>query len=160
MTDYQFYKRMGICPSCRKYKLYGDENLCIECKAYFANKQQKRRNTDNERIKNQKMESYKKVAEFRNENNLCTKCGKPRTDNHKMCGICRAKNTIKCRETRNKKGGKIEQREEDGLCRFCDNKRKVGYKVCELHHKRLTALSRSREKVKINRQLVDSKKLF
>ena len=27
-----FYKKIGICPQCRKEKLFGDEQQCISCR--------------------------------------------------------------------------------------------------------------------------------
>ena len=143
MTDYQFYKRMGICPQCKKNKLWGNENLCPECKAYFANKATEYRAKDKERINRNKRNSYKSIAEFRREDNLCTKCGKPRTDKYKMCPSCRKKNTVMCREKRNSKEGIAEYRMKNGLCKFCDNKRKIGYKVCEKHYQMCIEKSRS-----------------
>ena len=160
VSDYQFYQRLGICPHCKKQPLYGEEKLCLECKAYFANRMTKQRALNNDRLNQIKNECYKRTAEYRNLNNLCTKCGKPRTDNYKMCPNCRAKNTNYYREKRNLKENTTEKRKRQGLCKFCDNKKMDGYNVCEVHHRKMVELSRSEKQVKKRRSLTDRKILF
>jgi hypothetical protein len=118
------------------------------------------RETNNDRIKQLRNESYRRIADYRNENNLCTKCGKPRTDKYKMCPNCRAKNTRVCRNNRKTKENKTEYRLRNGLCRFCDNKRMDGYMVCEVHHAKLTEISRSEKQVRNRKKLIDNKILF
>lgn len=159
-SDYQFYQRLGICPHCKKVRLMGQEKLCPECRAYFANRASEQRKSNNDRIKQLKNDSYRKIADYRNANNLCTKCGKPRTDNYKMCPNCRAKNTRICRERRNTKENKTEYRLRNGLCRFCDNERMEGYRVCEEHHRHLTDISRSEKQMQNRKKLIDNKILF
>ena len=160
VSDYQFYQRLGICPHCKKEPLFGKEKLCLECKAYFANRMTKQREVNNDRLKQLKNESYKRTAEYRNLNNLCTKCGKPRTDEYKMCPNCRAKNTKYYREKRNLKANTTEKRKIKGLCKFCDSKKMNGYNVCDAHYKRLVTISRSEKQVQNRRNLVDKKILF
>ena len=159
-SDYRFYQRIKICPHCKKASLYGNEKLCPECRAYFANWMSKQRITNNERLKQLKKESYRRTAEYRNANNLCTKCGKPKTDGYKMCPICRAKNTNYYRNKRNSKENKTEYRLKNGLCRFCDNKKLDGYNVCKAHYDNMVAMSRSEKQVQNRRNLIDNKILF
>lgn len=157
---YRLYQNLKICPICKKNSLFGKEKLCLECKAYYANRMNKQRSENNERIKQLKNESYRRIADYRNENNLCTKCGKPRTDSYKMCPNCRAKNTNKCRDRRNSKENKTEYRLRNGLCRFCDNVKMDGYSVCEVHHRKLTEMSRSEKQMQNRKRLMDSKILY
>lgn len=158
--EYHFYQNLKICPQCKKNRLLGEEKLCLECKAYAANKASERRKRNNDRAKELRNESYKRIAEYRNQNCLCTKCGKPMTDNHKMCPACRSKNTIKSRNRRNIEENRTEYRLKNGLCRFCDNERIDGYKVCEFHRNRLTELSRSEKQMQNRQNLIISKILF
>lgn len=74
-SDYQFYQRLNICPQCKNVALFGQEKLCPECRAYFANRMSRQREINNDRIKQIKNESYRRIADYRNTNNLCTKCG-------------------------------------------------------------------------------------
>ena len=92
MTDYQFYKRMGICPSCRKEKLFGTEGYCVVCKAYFAMKQQEKRDKNPEEERKKHRESVKRLAYQRRENGQCYVCGRILKDlKYKACPYCRAK---------------------------------------------------------------------
>lgn len=159
MNNYRFYQSIRLCPQCKE-KLFGNEKLCPVCKAYHANRMSEKRAINNDEIKRIRNESYRRIADYRNANNLCTKCGKPRTDNYKMCPNCRAKNTRVCRDKRNTKENKTEYRLRNGLCRFCDNKRMDGYMVCEVHHRHLTKISRSEKQVQNRKKLIDSKILF
>lgn len=129
MTDRQFYKRMGICPDCRKVKLWGSENNCPECKAKdYERKMREPKEHKNKIHREWSKRKHKECLDL----GLCTRCRKRKPDNgFKTCGICRAKiRTYK----RDKKGEPIN-REENGICRFCDKKVEIGYKVCEYHHK-------------------------
>ena len=159
-SDYHFYQRLGICPHCKREKLYGKEKLCPECRAYFANRMEMQRMVNSERLKQLKKESYKRTSEYRNANNLCTKCGKPREGNYKMCANCRKKNTNYYREKRNCKENITEYRLRNGLCKFCDNKKMDGYNVCENHHNHLTIISRSEKQVQNRKNLVKNKIIF
>lgn len=159
-SDYRFYQSIKICPHCKKASLFGKEKLCPECRAYFANRMSKQRAVNNDRLKQLKNESYKRTAEYRKVNNLCTKCGKPRTDGYKMCPNCRAKNTNYYREKRNSKESKTEYRLKNGLCRFCDNEKLDGYNVCRVHYDNMVAMSRSEKQVQNRRNLIDNKILF
>lgn len=158
--NYHFYQKINICPQCKNVALFGQEKLCPECRAYFANRMSRQREINNDRLKQLKNESYRRIADYRNKNNLCTKCGKPRTDEYKMCPNCRAKNTRICRQKRNTKENKTEYRLKNGLCRFCDNERMDGYSVCEKHHKHLTEISRSEKQLQNRKNLIDNKILF
>lgn len=158
--EYHFYQNLKICPQCKRNRLFGDEKICLECKAYAANKSSERRKKNNDRVKEIRNKSYKRIAEYRNQNCLCTKCGKPRTDNYKMCPSCRAKNTIACRNRRNIRENRTEYRLRNNLCRFCDSERLEGYKVCELHRSKLESISRTEKQVQNRIRLKNSKILL
>lgn len=92
MTDYQFYKRMGICPSCRKEKLFGTEAQCPECRAYRAERMQKKRENNRKEMNEYQRLLEKRLRIERKENGKCTKCGKDNKNSlYRTCAICRMK---------------------------------------------------------------------
>lgn len=130
------YAENGICPRCRREKLFGDEKACLECNAKIYEWHRKRVSNEECRLKyNEKQrELQKNIYHKRIELGICTRCGKRKADNGcKTCGICRAK----IRETKRRNSKPVmtkEERFEKGLCFWCDNPRKEGYKVCEKHY--------------------------
>jgi hypothetical protein len=85
----QYFIQNGICPVCRKEKLYGDEKTCIECleKIYESRKPM----NDEEREKyNESQRKRKKMQyDFRSQNGICTRCGKRKAEkDRKKCRIC------------------------------------------------------------------------
>lgn len=83
MTDYQFYKGIGVCTQCKKNPIFGQEGRCPECKAYLAEWMltHKDRKRDYERTK-ERMDERKKQG-------LCYKCGGELKDGFLMCRRCR-----------------------------------------------------------------------
>lgn len=87
MTDYQFYKGIGICVDCKKYRIFSGEARCPECRAYHANYMIKFRQK-----KDKQLEHEKRVLERqkRRENGCCFRCGRKLTDlKYKTCEVCR-----------------------------------------------------------------------
>lgn len=109
MSDREFFLSIGICPICRKNKLFGDERSCPECKvkqiplnqAYYQ-----LHGNNNEAIR-------KRYAE-RKAQGICTRCGKRKAQPLKAkCGICQAKENA--RNTNKTYYDRISK----GLCALC-----------------------------------------
>lgn len=131
----------GVCPICGKYKLYGDEKTCPECRAKNTEATARCRN-------NHKMRYNKYMSQYRQQmtvdratKGICTRCGKPKDDDgFKMCPRCRQKSRKKWHRL-NDKPVKQNERYKIGRCRFCDQPVKEGYKVCEYHYQKLLDMS-------------------
>ncbi len=132
ISDWEFYQGIGICPRCRKNKLYGSEKQCPGCSAdmYVS----VMRNREKEHYNQTHREWGRKAYQNRKEKGICTRCGKRKPDNGFLtCGICRKKGRD-YRYTKEGKPGRME-RVINGLCYFCGNPVKKGYKVCEKHYR-------------------------
>ena len=103
--DYCF--KHGICPVCKRNKIFGDERNCPECRAKKYNHLTTRLENDPE-YKLQRQETSKRSTEkritYRRANNLCLRCGKPLTDEYDSgfvnCKQCRVRNMIRNRNYR------------------------------------------------------------
>lgn len=126
----KFLQDMGICPRCRKNKLYGDEKVCPECNAKaYTNVINTR---DRERYNELHRQWSKRQYEIDKANGICTRCRKRKAETgYVTCQYCRAKNRVK-RE--NDKQVKRSERYLIGLCYFCDEPIKEGFKVCNKHY--------------------------
>ena len=92
MTDYQFYKRMGVCPMCRKEKLFGLECTCLECRAKDAESKAKKRERMRIKAREYERNQKKKLSDRRRSEGKCYVCGVELTDfKYKACVLCRAK---------------------------------------------------------------------
>lgn len=116
-------KDMGFCPRCGKNRLFGDENMCLDCrqKMYDYNKQHR----------NSCSKNYIKI---RKESGMCIKCGKrPPVFGKTKCAICAAKERIRARNYRMRKGIDVDRNERTGYekCYFCGEPVIAGMKVCE-----------------------------
>lgn len=124
----EYYQWIGICPYCHKEHLYNGEKICIECKAkkyewVAIHKPIKRDNPERKKLLKQKRE----------EEGLCTRCGKRDAQpGRKRCLICLAKD----REQNRKRHTIAEYRKENGLCRYCNTKAMPGKKFCEYHYQK------------------------
>ena len=134
----EYFKSVGLCPQCGKYKLFNDEKMCLECKANRANTSYK--NSLKESTKEKHREYQKSVKEYRIENGLCTSCGdKNDTDGH-TCSKCRKSERLRYRIRYGFRDGRNYKREkwkELGLCSTCGDEREAGYNVCKKCHERL-----------------------
>lgn len=87
----KFLISIGICPICRKEKLFGDEKSCIICRGsrgkYNITEEQRKKYNEKFRIK------QKIVYQNRSDNGICTRCGKRKAAaGRKKCNICLEKN--------------------------------------------------------------------
>lgn len=117
-----FWRKMGICPECGKNKLFGDEKVCPECRAYRAeyrathpiSAEQKKR--DKERFRKQQKALYQE----RKNTGICTRCGKRKAMPGKTkCGICLEKDAEQKRMKTLRNGSVKEYRKENHLCYTC-----------------------------------------
>lgn len=123
------YQKHGVCPRCRKEKLYGDEKNCSKCseKAYL----QIMPNRDREHYNELHREWSRRTHHEYIAKGICTRCRKRKSDyGFKTCGICRSKDAEAKRRRSVPKIPKSE-RAELGLCYFCMEPVKPGYKVCQ-----------------------------
>lgn len=127
----EFAKSIGICPRCRRNKLFGDEKYCPECRAYKTEQVAKSRKKNPERHREVKRRSCNRLRQERREKGICIECGKRKAMfDGTRCEYCRAK-------TRNRRALKrIMEIKEDGCCRIrsCKNKAMIGYRICEEHY--------------------------
>ena len=135
MTDRQFYKGIGICPVCKKSKLWGAEKECPECTAKgYEYTMKSRARLGKEHYNKTHAEWAKLEHHKRIEQGMCTRCGKRKADcGFKTCGTCRTKDNATRRKRMEPRIARSE-RFSIGLCYFCDNPIKDGYKVCEKHY--------------------------
>ena len=90
-----FYKSIGICPQCRKEKLFGDEKSCIECRQ----KNYERESTITDKQMKIYRENFKEKQKIlykeRSEKGICTRCGKLKVvPGRKKCGLCLEKDRL------------------------------------------------------------------
>lgn len=94
-SDYYWYKEHRICPHCSKARAKEGRVFCEKC----LEKDRKRKAEDRrlnktpiEKYRIIKKNSYNKLMERRKANNLCVRCGKPRTNSQRQhCDECLAK---------------------------------------------------------------------
>lgn len=66
---------MGICPVCRKEKLFGKEKTCILCKAWHSEYNHKYYAKNKEKLIPENRQRNRSMYARRKEQGLCTKCG-------------------------------------------------------------------------------------
>lgn len=102
MTDRRFYQSIGICPVCKKEKLFGEEKECQACQAnrYYRVLNYRRKHPKYDKIK--RMETYYR----RSEKHQCTNCGIQLANDYqyKMCPKCQTKNKLALRRSRERRG--------------------------------------------------------
>lgn len=93
MNDREFYQSLGICPSCKKNRIMGDEKRCPECRSYHAEAVERYRTRIGRETWNAMMREEKNTRYARlKASGLCPKCGKRKpTGGAVLCGICNAK---------------------------------------------------------------------
>lgn len=138
-----------LCTCCFKERTYGEERMCLLCRAKAYERRQKRKESMSEeeykefklKYRDKDLEQKKKVKLERKEKGLCVDCGKRKAMNNRVrCGICLAKD----RERHNLKNNELKDptknrqyRLENHLCYNCgisldkDNKNTV----CDNCHK-------------------------
>lgn len=126
---YRWYQSKGVCPTCRKNKLYGNEKKCLECNIKNLEAVKK---ANKKRSKEKIAEYNKKKYQERVEAGICVKCGKRKADyGHRTCGICREKGRNRYRIKNGYKEELRKERVENKECYICGKPVKTGYKVCE-----------------------------
>lgn len=138
-----------LCTRCFKERTYGDERMCLLCKAKAYECRQKRKELMSEeeykefklKYRDKKVEQTKKVKLERKEKGLCVECGKRKAMNNRArCGICLAKD----RERHNLKNAELKDstknrqyRLENHLCYTCGTHLDKNNKstVCDKCHK-------------------------
>lgn len=149
----EYYTKIGICPKCKKERIYLNERICPECvekervaiSKYVKNTPE--RHSESNKKTTEKVRSKRKAA------GLCVRCGKRKPDSGKTsCGICLAKNRENQRRWR-ERNGKInmderKERLEKGLCWFCGEPVKEGYRTCEECYQRCVKMPHARMQVK------------
>lgn len=152
-----WYQSHGICPRCRRNKLYGTEKNCPECAARAYISAMKTR--DNEKYNRKHAEWSKRTHQEMIDKGICTRCRKRNADGgYKTCEICRAKG----KQYKRMKYGKPNRQERhlQGLCYFCDNPIKQGYKVCEHHYQMNIEKSNCQKAKEVRKDLIDKKILY
>lgn len=152
----KWFKEHGICPTCGKNELFGDENNCPECRAKKAEWMQKAREKNGDKISTQHNISQNKRYHELIDAGICPNCKKRTASNGmRMCGICHAK-LLEQRRIRN--GYYIRRPKTDrnvlGICTFCDNQLKPGYRVCEFHYEKMVEMSNCDNAKKARKNLV------
>ena len=149
--DRAFYKKMGICPRCRKHKIYNQEGECPECKAEHAEYKRRRIEKEGTEVRNAYQREYgKKAYAKKKAAGLCPRCGKRKGLNGNVfCGICLDKFTQQKAKTRKLSGW----REDAGICRFCEDPVEPGYKVCVKHHQMNIEKARSQKAVEARKEM-------
>lgn len=132
--DRNFYLSNGICPYCRKEKIFKDEHACPECRAKRANIASKGR--EKHRIEyNANMRMSRSIQrKERKELQICTRCGKRKASiNHSYCEQCLAKKREYDRKKREMKGIIVPRNERvaNGLCYFCGNQIDTNGRTCK-----------------------------
>lgn len=87
------YQGIGICPRCKKNRLYFGEKTCIECKAMNLTYQERYRARHKEKAAELARINGNKVYQKRKEQGLCTRCGKKAKPGRTMCYRCMALRT-------------------------------------------------------------------
>lgn len=93
----EWYRENGICPDCRQEKLYGQEKICILCKAKLYEAKQKHKPTEEQQMKyrNNFKEQQRNLYKLRTEQGVCTRCGKFKAAfGKKKCEICLEKDRL------------------------------------------------------------------
>lgn len=151
----KWFKEHGICPTCGKNELFGDENNCPECRAKKAEWMQKAREKNGDKISTQHNISQNKRYHELIDAGICPNCKKRQASNGmRMCDVCHAK-LLEQRRVRNGYyvRPKKSERHTLGLCAFCKNPIKPGYKVCETHYQKCLEIVHSENSIKARERL-------
>ena len=146
----KFAREHYLCTCCFKERTYGEERMCLLCKAKAYERRQKRKEAMTEeeykefklKYRDKDLEQKRKVKLERKENGLCVDCGKRKALNNRVrCGICLAKDRERhnLRNAMNRDITKSKQyRLKNHLCYNCgtlldkDNKNTVCNKCSEI----------------------------
>ena len=127
-ADRAFYKSIGICPNCRKRKLWGEEKQCISCRQYFYERRKPLTEEQKLKIYSKRNEKRRKQHAERIAQGICTRCGKLKAKpGYKKCGICLDKEATR---NRMKRGNLRQYWLDNNLCYQCGGERDRPSKMC------------------------------
>lgn len=115
-----FCREHHICTVCRKEKVFGDEHICLECRAKYE--ERRKPLTDEQKIRYaEKFKNHQKsLYRQRSEQGICTRCGKRKAiQGKKKCGICLNKDAEIHRKRYFDRQNIKEYRKENHLCYYC-----------------------------------------
>ncbi len=142
-----FYLSLGICPICKKYRLFGTEKSCPECRCKSAAYKSEIRERDREKYNAYMRIEHKSLYERRKADGMCPKCGKHRPrKGYVMCVKCQNRKRLRYRTEKRSR--------EEGECYFCREPVKCGYKVCEKHYQMNVEKARSKNAAEARNALV------
>lgn len=132
--EYDFLKRLGLCPVC---KTKNDSKIYIVCancredklkyyKQYYKSEEYRQMKS------NKAMERYNK----RKENGICVICGKNNAAKGKVkCEFCLAKKRAYSRKAYSKKiDMSMDERRDNGICIRCNSPVYKDFKLCKEHY--------------------------
>ena len=135
MKTRDYYKKMGICPMCKKKPAFGNFVHCADCLEKIALNNIKYRAKKQEEYERRNNLSKKKRYQERKEKGLCTSCGKRKKEHGMLCNLCWAKRQRgrQAREypKRKRYGEHFRERISAGVCMYCGKEVVPGYKFCE-----------------------------
>lgn len=159
MTDYEFYKSIGICPKCKKKKPFHNYVFCEECLEKIQNANDKYRKPKSNEYDRKYAEKRKQKREERKRQGLCIRCGKPATHGQ-LCDYHwnRKKELRKKASSGREYGQRFKERMAAGTCMYCGAPQVPGYKFCKdcLPKKQKTARQMAQAKNNKMRKEVDS----
>ena len=127
---HKFYKRLGVCPDCRKVNPEPGHTYCPKC-------EERRRNY----VKNLPPEKRRQYIENRKASNnltyarrraagLCVRCGAPTRGGNSMCDV----HIEQSREYGREYYRRQHPEKPAGNCRNCDEPALPGKKLCRYHY--------------------------
>lgn len=134
--DRESYLKYGICPTCKKNSVFGNEKNCPECRARNSNAKYIYVQKNRDKVNAQQRATRKSRYDADIENGICPRCRKNKCeDGKKRCAYCRIKDN-EARRRRRLQMVSIPRnaRAENGICYFCNDSIIPGYKVCQKHY--------------------------
>lgn len=124
----QYLIKIGMCSVCGKNESEPNKKMCYECLGKESDRYAE--NGKSETAKENDRERKRILSAERTENDLCSRCGKPKHGSRtKLCGRCKAY----LKKYRNNHRGDIarSERPDYGICYICGKKPVMnGKKVC------------------------------
>lgn len=123
MTDYQFYKGIGVCAKCGKNPPKPNRAKCFDCLEKEAQNRRNRLLNETEDERKQRLERMRlynqRSRRKAKEDGKCINCKKPLSVNSEcFCIDCRVKNQRK--NDRKKDGIDRSERKQYGRCYICN----------------------------------------
>ena len=136
-TPREYYKRIGICPKCKKRKAFGNYVHCAECLEEIRINNLK---YDDRRPEYEKRHNENKKIQYRQrkQDGICVMCGKKKANLGVYCSECHCKRLSRRRDrekTGREYGEAFRERMRMGLCMYCEKPQVNGYRFCEEHLK-------------------------